>query len=161
MSCFGFKSKRSYKVRYFYGCVTTSRNIEHIADLYWATQKSRHSKRRDFIVRIWIATGRQRPAVAIFDPSSPENVVSKDVVDWFGAEVYPIQKETRTLGQHTTKNVQGEIYLGWASEETPGEYYEGTFYVSTETNPNYDIILGTISTKALQDSTKKYNSKNQ
>lgn len=122
--------------------------------MYLDAQRGKYSKRKDYIIYIWVNKGRQRPAVAIFDRNSPGNVVSKDVADWFGPEVPPIQKETRTLGQHTTKDVQGEIYLGWKSEETPEKHHEGIFYVSTEKNPNYDVILGTVSTKALQESTE-------
>ncbi len=131
-------------------------SIGHITDSISIEQNRGYPQRKGQIVDIWNSSGRQRPAVAKFDRNTSEDVVSRDVVDWFREPVSSIQKETRALGKPTTKHVDGQIYLGWTSEKTPGRYFQGTFYVATEKEPNYDIVLGTASTEALDASTKKF-----
>ena len=93
-------------------------------------------------------------AVASFDHGTEEDVLSKEMADILRIPILPIEKEARSACP-TKKDVYGEMSLAWSLERDTRRVYNGTFYVSSEQDPNYDVVLGTESAKKLESSKKK------
>ncbi|KAF2441487.1 hypothetical protein P171DRAFT_434167 [Karstenula rhodostoma CBS 690.94] len=101
------------------------------------------------IIKMMSNIGGQRAAIASFDYGTYEDVVSKDIVELLGMEPLPIEKEARSA-YPTKKDVFGEAILNWSLEKHPRRVYSGIFYISSDKNPSYDVVLGMESAKKLE-----------
>jgi len=106
------------------------------------------------MIEILSESGVHRAAVASFDTTTDEDVISQQVTDRLGKQVHTIEKEMRSAAP-TTKTVNGYTELVWSLNQDPRRVYRGTFYVSSEQNPNFDVVLGRTSTQQLDASQAK------
>lgn len=79
------------------------------------------------------------------------------MIDILGIKVSELEKEARSTSP-TKIDVCGETTLVWSLEKDPTRIHSGTFYVSAEKDPNYDVVLGSESAKKLATSTEKLRS---
>lgn len=119
-----------------------------------ARQTLRNITQQAQIIEISSKAGDQRAAIASFDSETEEDVLSLGMADILGIQISPIEKERRSA-YPTEKVVLGETMLDWSLEKDPRRVYSGTFYVSADQNPNYDVVLGTESAKKLESSARK------
>jgi hypothetical protein len=118
------------------------------------SQNHRDSAQQSHIIEISSKSSGQRAAVATFDRRTDEDVLSQEMADILGIEIQHTEKEGRSA-YPTSKPVFGQATLDWSLERNPRRVYNGMFYISTEQNPNYDVVFGTESAAKLKSSAKK------
>jgi hypothetical protein len=96
--------------------------------------------------------GVRRAAEPSFDDSVDEAVISRRLVTEIlnaSAQIRPLDKETAST-LRTTKEVNGYIYLKWCTIDGSGTDFRTLFYVSSEYQPRFDVVLGREGTKLLE-----------
>jgi len=96
--------------------------------------------------------GVWRAAKPSFDDSSDEAFISRQLVTEIltaSDQIRPLDKEMRSA-LRTTKDVYGYIDRRWRPINGSGREYRTLFYVSSEYQPRYDVVLGRDGIKLLE-----------